>query len=195
VKRLFDIVLAVVVLILFLPIGLFVAFAIKLDSKGPVFYKQKRVGYLGKDFFLHKFRSMRIDAEKSGQLTVGMKDVRITKPGYFIRKFKLDEFPQFINVLKGEMSVVGPRPEVREYVDLYSLDQLKVLNVRPGITDYASLLYFEENKLLGNSIDPKKTYVEEIMVAKLELNQKYIEDQSLWVDLKIIFKTFIKIFL
>lgn len=194
-KRLFDIVLAVVVLILFLPIGLFVAFAIKLDSKGPVFYKQKRVGYLGKDFFLHKFRSMRIDAEKSGQLTVGMKDVRITKPGYFIRKFKLDEFPQFINVLKGEMSVVGPRPEVREYVDLYSLDQLKVLNVRPGITDYASLLYFEENKLLGNSIDPKKTYVEEIMVAKLELNQKYIEDQSLWVDLKIIFKTFIKIFL
>jgi lipopolysaccharide/colanic/teichoic acid biosynthesis glycosyltransferase len=195
VKRLFDIVLAVVVLILFLPIGLFVAFAIKLDSKGPVFYKQKRVGYLGKDFFLHKFRSMRIDAEKSGQLTVGMKDVRITKPGYFIRKFKLDEFPQFINVLKGEMSVVGPRPEVREYVDLYSQDQLKVLNVRPGITDYASLLYFEENKLLGNSIDPKKTYVEEIMVAKLELNQKYIEDQSLWVDLKIIFKTFIKIFL
>jgi lipopolysaccharide/colanic/teichoic acid biosynthesis glycosyltransferase len=136
---------------------------------------------------------MRTDSDVKGKLTVGMRDPRITSIGYFIRKYKLDEFPQFINVLKGDMSVVGPRPEVQEYVDLYSQDQRKVLDVKPGITDYASLFYFKENELLAQSINPQKTYIEEIMPAKLKLNEKYLENPTVFHDLKIIFKTFAKI--
>ena len=136
---------------------------------------------------------MRINADKTGQLTVGMKDARITRTGYYIRKFKLDEFPQFLNVLKGDMSIVGPRPEVREYVKLYTVEQAKVLSVRPGITDYASLEFFNENELLGKSENPRKTYIEEIMGQKLALNMKYIEEQSLLVDVKIMVRTFLKI--
>lgn len=136
---------------------------------------------------------MRKDADKAGKLTIGMRDQRITKIGYFLRKTKLDEFPQFLNVLKGEMSIVGPRPEVQEYVDHYSEDQLGILSVRPGITDYASLEYFHENKLLGESSDPQKTYIEEIMPAKIQLNRKYLERPTVGHDIQIMWKTFVKI--
>ena len=136
---------------------------------------------------------MRINADKSGKLTVGMRDNRITGIGYFIRKYKLDEFPQFINVLKGEMSIVGPRPEVPEYVALYNSSQIEILKVKPGITDYASLEYFTENELLAKSDNPEKTYIEEIMPAKIKLNEKYLANPVLSADLKIIWLTFKKI--
>ena len=135
---------------------------------------------------------MKVNSDKLGKLTVGMRDPRITKSGYFIRKYKLDEFPQFINVLKGDMSIVGPRPEVKEYVDLYSSEQREILNVKPGITDVASLEYFKENELLGKSENPHKTYIEEIMPAKIELNRKYLQNPTILNDLKIMFKTFKK---
>lgn len=166
---------------------------IALESKGEVFYSQERIGIDGKSFNLLKFRSMKVDADKSGKLTVGMRDARITKIGYFIRKFKLDEFPQFINVLKGEMSIVGPRPEVPEYVNLYNQEQRKILRVKPGITDYASLEYFTENELLAKSEDPVKTYIQEVMPEKIKLNQKYLQNPVLSEDLKIIWKTFLKV--
>lgn len=188
-KRLFDILFSLIILILFLPFGIVLSVLIVLESKGGIFYKQERIGKNGIPFYLLKFRSMRTNADKLGKLTVGMRDPRITKIGYFIRKFKLDEFPQFINVLKGEMSIVGPRPDVKEYVDLYSTEERKVLEVKPGITDYASLEYFEESDLLAKSSNPEKTYIEEIMPAKLKLNQKYIANPTLLVDLKIIFLT------
>lgn len=136
---------------------------------------------------------MRTDADQSGKLTVGMKDPRITQVGIFIRKYKLDEFPQFINVLKGEMSIVGPRPEVREFVALYTDTQKKVLEVKPGITDYASIEYFNENELLAASDDPKKTYIEDIMPDKLKINQKYLANPTLSHDLKIIFMTILRV--
>ena len=135
---------------------------------------------------------MRVDADKFGQLTVGMRDPRITRVGYFIRKFKLDEFPQFINVLIGQMSIVGPRPEVKEYVDLYNKEQLKVLEVKPGITDYASLEYFNENEILGKAENPRQTYIDEVMPAKLELNKKYLSNPTILHDLKIMWLTFLK---
>jgi lipopolysaccharide/colanic/teichoic acid biosynthesis glycosyltransferase len=193
-KRLFDILFSLIILILFLPFGIIISLLIVFESKGGIFYKQERIGKNGNPFYLLKFRSMRTNADKLGKLTVGMRDPRITKIGHFIRKFKLDEFPQFINVLKGEMSIVGPRPDVQEYVDLYSIEERKVLKVKPGITDYASLEYFEESDLLVKSSNPEKTYIEEIMPAKLKLNQKYIANPTLLVDLKIIFLTAKKIF-
>ena len=192
-KRIFDIVVSLIILILFFPIGIIISLWILLESKGGVFYKQERIGKDGVPFKMFKFRSMRKDADKAGKLTVGMRDPRITRSGYFIRKYKLDEFPQFINVLKGDMSIVGPRPEVREYTDLYTEEQRKILSVKPGITDYASLEYFEENELLGQSADPHRTYIEEIMPAKIELNMKYIKDPGIVRDLKIMWKTFLKI--
>ena len=193
IKRIFDILFSSVILLFFLPIGLIISLLIVLTSPGGVFYRQERIGKSGIPFLIMKFRSMRTDSDVKGKLTVGMRDPRITSIGYFIRKYKLDEFPQFINVLKGEMSVVGPRPEVQEYVDLYSQDQRKVLDVKPGITDYASLFYFKENELLAQSINPQKTYIEDIMPAKLKLNEKYLENPTVFHDLKIIFKTFAKI--
>ena len=192
-KRIFDILFSSFILLCFLPFGLIISFLIAFSSPGGIFYRQERIGKGGIPFFILKFRSMRTDSDTKGKLTVGMRDPRITSIGYFIRKYKLDEFPQFINVLKGEMSVVGPRPEVKEYVDLYSEDQRKVLEVKPGITDYASLYYFKENEMLAQSVDPQKTYIEEIMPAKLKLNEKYLENPSVFHDLKIIFKTFAKI--
>lgn len=188
-KRLFDILFSLFILLFFLPFGIVLSVLIIIESKGGVFYKQERIGKNGIPFYLLKFRSMRTNADKLGKLTVGMRDPRITKIGYFIRKFKLDEFPQFINVLKGEMSIVGPRPDVQEYVDLYTAEQRTILFVKPGITDYASLEYFEESDLLAKSSHPEKTYIEEIMPAKLKLNQKYIANPTLLVDLKIIFLT------
>jgi lipopolysaccharide/colanic/teichoic acid biosynthesis glycosyltransferase len=180
-------------LILFLPFGIIIALFIGLGSKGGVFYIQERIGINGKAFNLLKFRSMKVGSDKSGKLTVGMRDSRITRVGYFIRRFKLDEFPQFINVLKGEMSIVGPRPEVPEYVNLYTEEQRKILRVKPGITDYASLEYFTENELLAKSVDPVRTYLEEIMPAKIKLNEKYLNNPVLSEDLKIMWLTFKKI--
>ena len=163
-----------------------------LEDRGPIFYRQERIGQFGKPFYLLKFRSMRLNADKDGKLTVGMKDQRITRIGYFIRKYKLDEFPQFINVLKGDMSIVGPRPEVKEYVDLYTPEQQQILNVKPGITDYASLAYFDESRLLRESENPRETYIQEIMPAKLELNKKYLANPTFSHDLKLMWMTFKK---
>jgi lipopolysaccharide/colanic/teichoic acid biosynthesis glycosyltransferase len=191
-KRLFDIFVSLSVLILFFPFGIIISIAILCESKGGVFYRQQRVGKNGVPFRLWKFRTMRVNADKLGKLTVGMRDPRITRVGYFIRKSKLDEFPQFINVLVGEMSVVGPRPEVQEYVDLYTPEQREVLSVKPGITDYASLEYFKENELLGQSENPRETYIHEIMPAKIALNKKYIANPTLSQDIKIMWLTFLK---
>lgn len=188
--RFLDIFFSSIGLIVLLPLFLVVGLWIKIDSKGPFFYKQKRVGKNNIDFSLYKFRSMIIDADKKGLLlTVGGRDPRVTKSGYFIRKYKIDELPQLINVLKGDMSLVGPRPEVRKYVDMYNDEQKKVLTVRPGITDYASIEYVNENNILSVSDNPEKTYIEEIMPAKIALNMKYINHQSLKEYFKIIFLT------
>jgi len=193
VKRIFDLILAAIFLILLAPLFIFIAIRIKLDSKGSVFYKQVRVGLNGKDFGIYKFRTMFVGSDKKGLLTVGGNDARITRPGLFLRKYKLDELPQLINVFFGDMSIVGPRPEVRKYVDLYSKEQLQVLSVKPGITDYASIEYSKENEILANATDPEATYIHEIMPAKLALNQKYIREQSFFTDLKIILQTLVKI--
>lgn len=176
-----------------MPLGFIISLWILLESRGGVFYKQERIGKSGKPFYLIKLRSMRKNAELEGKLTVGMKDVRITTSGYFIRKFKLDEFPQFINVLKGDMSIVGPRPEVEEYVRLYSASQREILQVKPGVTDVASLKYFDENRLLGESDNPRQTYIKEIMPAKIELNKQYLKNPTIQNDLSIMFRTFLKI--
>lgn len=192
-KRIFDILFSLFILLVFLPIGIILSIWIILESRGGIFYFQERIGLNGKPFKLWKFRTMVKNADKSGKLTVGMNDSRITRSGLLIRKYKLDEFPQFVNVLLGEMSIVGPRPEVLEYTSLYNEDQKQVLNVKPGITDLASLEYFNENELLGKSDDPQKTYIEVIMPAKIELNKKYLSKPTLSEDLKIIWRTFIKV--
>ena len=191
-KRIFDIVTSSVILLIFFPVGILISLAITMESRGGVFYRQERIGRYGIPFKVFKFRTMKVDSEKLGTLTVGMKDNRITAVGVFLRKLKLDEFPQFINVLVGQMSIVGPRPEVKEYVDLYSEEQRKVLDVKPGITDYASLEYFKENELLGKSNNPRQTYIDEIMPAKLELNKKYLTNPTIIEDIKIMWKTFLK---
>ncbi len=193
-KRLFDILFSFLGLIVLLPFFIIIILLIKLTSQGPVFYVQQRVGQHGKDFGVFKFRTMHVDADKKGLLTVGGRDPRITGIGYFLRKYKLDELPQLINVLLGNMSLVGPRPEVRKYVELYTAEQRKVLNVKPGITDYASLEYFEENELLGKSSNPEETYITEVMPKKLHMNLKYIEEAGLITDLKLIFRTVARIF-
>jgi lipopolysaccharide/colanic/teichoic acid biosynthesis glycosyltransferase len=193
VKRLFDIFFSFIGLIILLIPFLVIALLIIIDSRGGIFYRQIRVGKDGSDFGLLKFRSMRTDADKAGLLTVGGKDSRITKIGYVLRKYKIDELPQLINVLEGSMSLVGPRPEVRKYVDMYSAEQLRVLSVKPGITDYASIEYSNENEILGKAADPEQVYIQEIMPAKLHLNMKYIAEKGIGTDLKIIFRTIGKI--
>lgn len=192
-KRIIDIIASGCGLLVLSPIFLILAIWIKLDSKGPVFYRQVRVGKNGKDFRIFKFRSMVINADKGSLITVGGRDPRVTRSGYYIRKYKLDELAQLINVFIGDMSIVGPRPEVRKYVDLYTEDQMKVLKVRPGITDYASIEYMDENVLLEKSSDPDKTYIKEIMPAKIELNMRYINNPSLFEYFKLIFLTLFKI--
>ncbi|HOS47733.1 MAG TPA: sugar transferase [Bacteroidia bacterium] len=192
-KRLFDLVIALPLLILVSPILLVIAVLIKLNSKGPIFFLQQRVGLNGADFFIYKFRTMQIGADKMGLLTVGGRDPRVTSVGYFLRKYKLDELPQLINVVNGTMSLVGPRPEVRKYVDLYNSDQRMVLNAKPGITDYASIEYADENNLLASSENPERTYIDEIMPAKLKLNMKYIAEQGVITDIKIIFSTVMRV--
>jgi len=161
-----------------------------IESGGGFIYTQKRVGKGNKDFNLYKFRTMKIGSDKKGLLTVGMHDSRITRSGRFLRKYKLDEFPQLVNIIKGDMSIVGPRPEVRKYVDCYNENQRKVLNVRPGLTDYASLEYIRENELLARTKAPEEVYIKEIMPHKIELNLEYIEKQSIREDFRIIFCTF-----
>ena len=177
-KRIFDIVASGIGLILLSPLFVILAIWIKCDSIGPVFYKQVRVGRNNMDFQLFKFRSMRVGSDKKGLITVGGHDPRITRSGYYIRKYKLDEFPQLINVFKGDMSLVGPRPEVRKYVDMYTEEQMHVLDVRPGITDLASIRYRNENELLERVNDPDKYYVEVIMPDKLRINLEYVARHS-----------------
>jgi lipopolysaccharide/colanic/teichoic acid biosynthesis glycosyltransferase len=192
-KRLFDLVVSFIAIILLSPVFLLIAILIKLDSKGPVFFLQDRVGKDEKIFKIYKFRTMVVDAEKLGkQITVG-EDPRITRVGRFLRKYKIDELPQLFNVLNGTMSFVGPRPEVPRYTALYNEEQRQVLRVRPGITDLASIKYRDENEVLAQSEDPEKTYIEEVMVDKLKLNLDYIRNRSFWVDIKIIFHTLYKI--
>ena len=191
-KRLFDILVSLIILIFFLPIGIIISIMILFGSKGGIFYRQERVGLHGKPFYLFKFRTMKPDSDKAGKLTVGMRDPRITSIGYFIRKYKIDEFPQFLNVISGKMSIVGPRPEVQEYVDLYSDEQRQILAVKPGITDYASLEYFDESRLLGESKNPRETYINEIMPAKIKLNQKYLDNPTVVHDIQIMWKTFLR---
>ena len=188
--RFFDIVFSLLGILLLSPVFLFLYIAICLESKGGGFYKQLRVGQYGRDFYVYKFRSRRVGADKKGLITVGGRDPRITRTGYFIRKYKLDELPQLFNVLKGDMGLVGPRPEVRKYVDLYTDDQKKVLSVRPGITDYASIEYVDENTILGKASDPDKAYIEQIMPDKIRCNMKYICNRSVKEYFKIIFLTF-----
>ena len=191
--RLCDILFSFFGLLFLSPLFLFVALWIVIDDPGPVFYRQQRVGKDGKNFGLLKFRSMRKDADKMSLITIGDRDPRVTCAGYYIRKYKLDELPQLWNVLVGEMSLVGPRPEVRKYVDLYTNEQRKVLSVRPGITDYASIEYIDENRLLAASSDPDKTYIEEIIPAKIALNMRFINHQTLGEYFKIILLTLTKI--
>ena len=193
IKRGIDILFSLIGLICLFPFFIFISFFIFITSKGGVFFVQLRVGKNNKDFKLYKFRTMFLNSDSKGLLTVGNNDKRITKLGYYLRKNKLDELPQLINVLNGTMSLVGPRPEVRRYVNLYNSEQKSILEVKPGITDFASLMYYNENEILANSVNPEQTYINEIMPIKLELNKQYINEMSLLTDLKIIFKTFMKL--
>lgn len=189
-KRIFDILVSGIGLILLSPLLLIVAIWIKLDSHGPVFYRQVRVGRHNKDFRIFKFRSMRIGSDKGSLVTIGGRDPRITRSGYFIRTFKIDELPQLINVLIGDMSLVGPRPEVRHYVNYWTPQQMHALDVRPGITDPASIKYRNENELLAQAEDPEKYYIEVIMQEKIKLYLDYAKNSSFWYDIKLIFQTF-----
>jgi len=194
IKRLFDISISFLALVILSPLLIIISVWVLLDSKGGFFYKQPRVGKGNRDFTLLKFRSMHPGADTKGLLTVGERDPRITGAGYYLRKTKLDELPQLINILAGDMSLVGPRPEVRKYVDLYTDEQLKVLDIRPGLTDNASLAYINESEILAKSEDPEKTYIETILPAKLELNLQYVREHSPGKDVGIIFRTIIGIF-
>jgi lipopolysaccharide/colanic/teichoic acid biosynthesis glycosyltransferase len=189
--RVFDLIFSFLGLILLSPIFLFIYIWVKFDSKGCAFYCQKRIGLRGKEFYIIKFRSMKLASDSLGLLTIGARDPRITNSGFFIRKYKLDELPQLINVLIGDMSLVGPRPEVKKYVDLYNQEQLKVLTVRPGITDDASVFFKNENEILAKSTDPERTYISEIIPQKILLNQNFIENPSVFNYFRIIIKTII----
>jgi len=192
-KRLFDIVFSALGIIILSPLFLMLWFAVKLESRGPVFFLQTRVGKNNIDFKLYKFRSMFLDSELHGQLTVGMRDPRITKMGYMLRKYKLDELPQLFNVIKGDMSLVGPRPEVRKYVNMYTPEQLYVLEVTPGMTDYASIQFINENELLASAQNPEEYYISHIMPKKLEMNLEYIKSNQPLKDIGLILKTCYKI--
>ncbi len=192
--RFFDLFFSLTGLIIFFPFFLIIALLIVIDSKGGVLYRQSRVGEGNIDFILYKFRTMQTGADKHGQITSGKHSMSITKAGKFLRKYKLDELPQLFNVIKGEMSLVGPRPEVRKYVDLYTPEQRKVLNAKPGITDFASIAYANENELLGKSDNPEKMYIEEIMPAKTKLNMQFIKHYTIRNYFIVILKTIVRIF-
>lgn len=188
--RFFDIIFSIIGLVILSPIFIVLYLLIRIESKGGGFYSQERIGKNGKPFKLYKFRSMRIESDKKGLITIGEKDNRITKTGFILRKYKLDELPQLWNVFIGDMSLVGPRPEVKKYTDLYTEEQKQVLQVRPGITDWASIKYVDENKILGEAKDPDEAYVNLIMPNKIKLNMVYIQHQTLGEYFKIIFTTF-----
>ena len=188
--RLFDIFFSALGMIILFPFFIVFYLLIRLESKGGAFYIQERIGKNGKPFGLYKFRSMRVGSDAEGLLTVGERDNRITRIGYILRKTKIDELPQLMNVLKGDMSLVGPRPEVRKYTDMYTEEQRKVLCVRPGITDYASIEYVNENELLSKADDPERMYIEKVMPDKIKLNMKYLEHYTIGEYFKIIFLTF-----
>ena len=192
-KRIFDILLSGIGLLLLSPLFFVLSLWIKSDSPGPVFYKQRRVGRGNQDFVLYKFRSMAIGADRKGLITVGGHDPRVTRSGYYIRKYKFDELPQLINVFKGDMSLVGPRPEVRKYVEMYTPEQMKVLTQRPGITDPASIKHRNENELLATAEHPEEFYTKVIMQDKLAINLQYLESRTLFKDFKIILNTFVSI--
>lgn len=187
--RLFDIIISTVLLIGLMPVFLLIAVFIKTGSKGSLIYRQQRVGLCGKDFWMFKFRTMYVNAEHKGLLTIGTRDTRITNTGFFLRRYKLDELPQLYNVLKGDMSIVGPRPEVRKYVNLYTQEQAKVLTVKPGITDEASIKYKNENDLLTKSPNPEQMYIKVIMPIKIQLNKNYIDNKSVSLYFKTIWNT------
>ncbi len=188
-KRLFDIVCSFFGLVFLSWLFVFVALWVGLSSRGGVFYCQRRVGRCNRDFTIYKFRSMRVNSDRQGLLTIGGRDGRITKAGVFIRKYKLDELPQLFNVLRGDMSFVGPRPEVRKYVELYTEEQKKVLTVRPGITSLSSIKYRNENEILSRSDNPEQYYIDVIMQDKLAIELDYLEQRSLLTDIKVIFQT------
>lgn len=189
-KRAFDIAASSIGLLILSPLFAIMAIWIKTDSEGPVFYKQVRVGRGNRDFKIFKFRSMKVGADKGSLISIGNEEQRVTRPGKFIRKYKLDEFPQLINVLIGDMSFVGPRPEVRHYVNYWTEEQMEVLSIRPGITDPASIRFRNESEILGKVDDPEKYYIENVMQEKLAMNLEYIRHNTIWNDIKIIFKTF-----
>jgi len=189
-KRLLDIIASGLGLLVLSPLFLILSIWIKLDSKGPVFYRQVRVGKDNKDFRIFKFRSMRVGSDKGSLVTIGGRDPRITRSGYIIRKLKLDELPQLINVFIGDMSLVGPRPEVRHYVNYWTPEQMHVLDVRPGITDPASIKFRNENELMEQAEDPEDYYINVIMQEKLKLYLDYVEHHSFLGDIGLIFKTF-----
>lgn len=188
--RFFDLIFSIMGLVILSPLFIVLYLLIRIESKGGGFYSQERIGKNGKPFKLYKFRSMRIGSDKKGLITIGEKDNRITKTGFILRKYKLDELPQLWNVFIGDMSLVGPRPEVKKYTDLYTEEQKQVLHVRPGITDWASIKYVDENKILGEAKDPDEAYVNLIMPNKIKLNMVYIQNQTLGEYFKIIFTTF-----
>lgn len=192
--RFFDITFSALGIFLLSPLFIVIYILIIIESKGGGFYLQKRVGKGGTDFYLYKFRSMQVGSDKKSLITIGKRDSRMTRVGYFIRKYKIDELPQLINVLKGDMSLVGPRPEVRKYVDLYTKEQSNVLSIRPGITDYASIEYVDENNILGKVKNPEKTYIEDIMPHKISLNMRYLNNYTVAEYFKIIILTISKIF-
>jgi len=193
IKRSFDFVFSIIGLLVLSPILLLIALIIKLDSKGPILFIQGRVGKNNLDFNIFKFRTMHMASQSKGLLTLGNRDSRITKVGYFLRRYKIDEFPQLINILKGDMSFVGPRPELRHYVNYYTEDDLKIFSVRPGITGLASLKYRNEVELLKAAKDPEDYFIKIIIPDKLKFNKEYIKRQSFLFDLKLIFITIIKV--
>lgn len=192
--RLFDLFFSLVGLILFFPFSVLIAILNSFETNGKPFFSQQRVGKDGKLFNLIKFRTMCNNSGDENQLTIGIRDKRITRFGFFLRKYKLDEIPQLLNVIRGEMSLVGPRPEVPKYVQMYNQDQKKILGIKPGLTDYASILFFNENEILAKSNEPEKTYIEVIIPQKIELNNRFISDPSLRQYFSILWLTIRKIF-
>jgi len=186
-KQILDIALSTVGLLLLLPFFIIASILIKRESKGPVFYKQLRIGLNGKSFYIYKFRTMEVEADREGLPITGADDPRLTKVGRLLRKIKLDEMPQLLNVLKGEMSLVGPRPEVPEYVELYTDEQKKILTVKPGMTDPATVYFRNEEELLAQADDKESFYINEIIPVKMRLYLRYIENRSLLYDIKLIF--------
>lgn len=194
IKRSFDLIFACLGVLILTPFFLLISLLILIDSGYPIFFTQTRVGKHGKDFTILKFRTMFVDSEKLGSLTLGNSDKRVTKIGGFLRKYKLDELPQLFNVINGSMSFVGPRPELRNYVELFKTEYQDILKVKPGITDYASIKYYNESELLKDTINPEEIYTENILPDKIKLCKKYVKEHNLVIDIKILFNTILLYF-